>query len=72
MFEIKCSECGKPATVPFKPTAEKPVYCKSCYAKRRRKQRSVSNASKRFDMNNAWAIRGNDWQGQKEENHTFF
>jgi CxxC-x17-CxxC domain-containing protein len=72
MFEIKCSECGKPATVPFKPTAGKPVYCKSCYAKRRRKQRSESNATKKFDMNNAWAIRGDDWQGQKEENHTFF
>jgi CxxC-x17-CxxC domain-containing protein len=71
MFEIKCSECGKPATVPFKPTAGKPVYCKSCYTKRRRKQ-SGSNATKRFDMNNAWAIRGDDWQGQKEENHTFF
>jgi CxxC-x17-CxxC domain-containing protein len=72
MVEIKCSECGKTATVPFKPTAGRPVYCKSCYAKRRSKQRSESKATKKFDMNNAWAIRGDDWQGPKEENYAFF
>jgi CxxC-x17-CxxC domain-containing protein len=70
MFEIKCTECGDSATVPFKPTAGKPVYCKSCYAKRRRKQRNEV-AENRFDMKNAWAIRGDDWQGQKEENQMF-
>ena len=31
--EIKCSDCGKTATVPFKPTAGKPVYCRECLAK---------------------------------------
>jgi len=31
-----CSECGKECEVPFKPTAGKPVYCRDCYAKRRR------------------------------------
>ena len=25
MFEIKCSDCGKTAMVPFKPTAGKPA-----------------------------------------------
>jgi CxxC-x17-CxxC domain-containing protein len=30
--EIKCSDCGKTATVPFKPTAGKPVYCRECLA----------------------------------------
>ena len=33
--EIKCSDCGKTATVPFKPTAGKPVYCRECLAKHR-------------------------------------
>jgi len=33
--EIKCSDCGKTATVPFKPTADKPVYCRECLAKHR-------------------------------------
>lgn len=26
-----CSQCGKEAKVPFKPTAEKPVYCTECF-----------------------------------------
>jgi CxxC-x17-CxxC domain-containing protein len=33
--EIKCSDCGKAATVPFKPTAGKAVYCRECLAKHR-------------------------------------
>jgi len=33
--EIKCSDCGKIARVPFKPTAGKPVYCRECLAKHR-------------------------------------
>lgn len=72
MFEIKCTECGNSATVPFKPTAGKPVYCKSCYSKRRRKQRNESSITKRFDMKNAWAIRGDDWQGRRKESHSIF
>jgi CxxC-x17-CxxC domain-containing protein len=72
MFEVKCSECGESATVPFKPTAGKPVYCKSCYAKRRQKQQNASaDASKKFNLNNAWAISGNNWQGKRREKHNF-
>ena len=33
--EIKCSDCGKTAIVPFKPTAGKPVYCRECLGKHR-------------------------------------
>ena len=36
MFTVKCSDCGKDAEVPFKPTEGKPVYCKECYKKKRR------------------------------------
>jgi len=36
MFTTTCSNCGKPATVPFKPTGDKPVYCKDCYQPRNR------------------------------------
>jgi CxxC-x17-CxxC domain-containing protein len=36
--EIKCSDCGKTATVPFKPSADKPVYCRECLAKHRTKR----------------------------------
>lgn len=37
MFEIKCTDCGKTATVPFKPTIGKPAYCRTCFSKRRSK-----------------------------------
>jgi CxxC-x17-CxxC domain-containing protein len=36
MHDIKCSECGKDAQVPFKPDGERPVYCRECYQKQRR------------------------------------
>ncbi|MGQ9782125.1 MAG: CxxC-x17-CxxC domain-containing protein [Nitrososphaeria archaeon] len=36
MYKITCSDCGKEAEVPFKPTEGKPVYCKECYQKHRR------------------------------------
>ncbi|MGD8506738.1 MAG: hypothetical protein PVF15_08770 [Candidatus Bathyarchaeota archaeon] len=72
MFEIKCTECGNSATVPFKPTAGKPVYCKSCYSKHRPKQRNAAGLTQRFNMKNAWAIRGDDWRGQREESHSIF
>ena len=35
MFEATCSDCGKTARVPFRPTSGKPVYCTDCFAKRR-------------------------------------
>jgi len=30
---VKCSECGKDTTVPFKPTGRKPVLCRDCFQK---------------------------------------
>jgi CxxC-x17-CxxC domain-containing protein len=30
--EIVCANCGKMATVPFRPAQGKPVYCRECYA----------------------------------------
>ncbi|MBI4845112.1 MAG: hypothetical protein HY810_01330 [Candidatus Omnitrophica bacterium] len=30
-----CSECKKECEVPFKPTGDRPVYCKECFSKRR-------------------------------------
>ena len=35
MFEATCSNCGKTAMVPFRPTSGKPVYCNDCFASRR-------------------------------------
>jgi CxxC-x17-CxxC domain-containing protein len=35
MFDVTCSSCGQPAQVPFQPSNDKPVYCSSCFDKRR-------------------------------------
>jgi CxxC-x17-CxxC domain-containing protein len=35
MFEAVCSNCGKTASVPFRPTSGKPVYCDDCFSQRR-------------------------------------
>ena len=30
-----CAECKKECEVPFKPSGDRPVYCKECFSKRR-------------------------------------
>lgn len=35
MHKATCAECQKECEVPFKPTGERPVYCKECFAKHR-------------------------------------
>lgn len=35
LYDVTCASCGKPAQVPFKPTGDRPVYCKDCYMKQR-------------------------------------
>lgn len=31
MYDVVCSACGKPTQVPFKPSSDRPVYCRDCY-----------------------------------------
>lgn len=33
--EVTCADCGQQTTVPFKPTGDRPVYCRDCFAKNR-------------------------------------
>jgi CxxC-x17-CxxC domain-containing protein len=35
MFDATCSNCGKDAKVPFRPTNGKPVYCSDCFQPQR-------------------------------------
>ena len=35
MYEAICADCSKVCEVPFKPTEERAVYCKSCWAVRK-------------------------------------
>jgi CxxC-x17-CxxC domain-containing protein len=72
MFDVKCTDCGKSTTVPFEPNKSKPVYCKTCFSKHRINQRERPGVNRRFDMQNAWAIRRDDWQGRKEEHRSIF
>lgn len=32
MFKAVCAECGEPCEVPFRPSGDRPVYCKDCFA----------------------------------------
>jgi CxxC-x17-CxxC domain-containing protein len=67
MFEAKCTECGNTATVPFKPTEGKPVYCKTCFSKRMPNRSDKKGLNFSFNPKQAWAKRGDDWRGRKEE-----
>ena len=35
MFTTVCSDCGRETQVPFKPTGDRPVYCRDCFESRR-------------------------------------
>jgi CxxC-x17-CxxC domain-containing protein len=30
-----CSDCKKECEVPFKPSGDRPIYCRECYSKRK-------------------------------------
>lgn len=36
MFEATCASCGTIAKVPFKPSGDRPVYCRDCYTPKNR------------------------------------
>ena len=36
MHKAVCSECKKECEVPFKPSGDRPVYCRDCFQKHKR------------------------------------
>lgn len=46
MHDAICDNCGKPCQLPFRPTGDKPVYCRDCFAK-------MGGGEKRFERNDA-------------------
>ncbi len=34
MHDAVCDECRRPCQVPFRPTGDRPIYCKNCFDKR--------------------------------------
>jgi CxxC-x17-CxxC domain-containing protein len=53
LHEATCNECGNKCEVPFKPTGNKPIYCRSCFKKREGsedfKPRSSDREGPKFD-----------------------
>jgi len=39
LHKAVCADCSKECEVPFKPTGNRPVYCKECFSKRRNEGR---------------------------------
>ena len=35
MYKVVCADCGNACEVPFKPSADRPVYCKNCFTIRK-------------------------------------
>ncbi|MCB9799192.1 MAG: hypothetical protein H6757_00355 [Candidatus Omnitrophica bacterium] len=35
LYKTVCADCSKECEVPFKPTGERPIYCKECFSKRK-------------------------------------
>ena len=35
MYKATCADCKKECEVPFKPSGDRPVYCKECFGKRK-------------------------------------
>lgn len=44
MYAVVCFECGKDTEIPFKPSGDRPVFCKECFAKRRGQPAKVGEA----------------------------
>lgn len=54
MHEVVCDECGKNCEVPFKPSNDKPIYCRDCFKKKdggREKGRSEAPSNELKEIN---------------------
>ena len=38
MHKATCADCGQETEVPFKPSGDRPVYCRDCYQKHKPKR----------------------------------
>ncbi|GBF35065.1 hypothetical protein DCCM_4188 [Desulfocucumis palustris] len=36
MYTVTCAECGVETMVPFRPTGDRPVYCRDCFSRNSR------------------------------------
>ena len=45
LYQATCADCSKSCEIPFKPTGERPVYCKECFAARKASRKGNHPAS---------------------------
>lgn len=50
MFSATCTACGKSCEVPFKPTGDRPVFCRDCFGKQNEGGREVRTESPRREF----------------------
>jgi len=41
IYPAVCAGCGKKTTVPFRPSTDKPVYCRDCYRRMRDRNENI-------------------------------
>lgn len=64
MFEAICASCGKTCEVPFRPTGEKPVYCRDCFQNNKGSQSDNYNQRDNRQMDSR---ESRDSRGQSDE-----
>lgn len=37
MFDVTCAACGAETQVPFRPSSDRPVYCRDCFSQNNRR-----------------------------------
>jgi CxxC-x17-CxxC domain-containing protein len=62
MFQTICAKCGKECEVPFKPTGDRPVYCRDCF-----RENSEGGESRRPDERSYSRPSQNETPSYKEE-----
>jgi CxxC-x17-CxxC domain-containing protein len=68
MFDAKCTSCGKECSVPFKPTAGKPVYCRECFSKHKDNAQDTPRKSPSVLVGKeGWARRRDNRYARKNE-----
>lgn len=53
MHDAVCAECGNATQVPFKPSGDRPVYCRDCFSKRRGNDRGGFSSRGPREMHDA-------------------
>jgi len=59
-YQVICADCRKQCEVPFRPSPDRPVYCKECFAKRK-----SSSGSSQFQHKQENRIVERDFRAEK-------